>query len=123
MLTCLDTRTKIVASVEVVRDGRPLTLISGYFDPLHCAQIQRLRNHCGDGRQIVALVCELADSLLPLRARAELAASLSCVDYVVTDAGVAAAILQPDTFVDEREAHSSSARELAQHVVRRHRST
>jgi cytidyltransferase-like protein len=121
MLTSLDTRIKIVAPDGVRRDERPLSLVIGYFDPLHAAHIRRLNELCKGCEQIVVALADPPEPLLPLRARAELVASLGCVDYVVTDADRALTELHPDVTVDERSADLHRFDRLRDHVIARHR--
>ena len=98
-----------------------MRVIVGYFDPVHAAQIRALKQLVPPEATVVAAVAQPPDPLLPQRARAELAAALQCVDYVVTD--VEAALLLPGAVVSDIRADDLRRREqLMQHVVRRHRS-
>ena len=90
----MDTRNKIIsadAAVEIARQvkqqGRRLTVVTGYFDVLGAAQVRGLiavRKGTVDSVLMVILLPR-SEPLLPLRARAELVAGLSMVDYVVSE--------------------------------------
>jgi hypothetical protein len=77
-------------------------VVTGYFDPMIPAQIERLRQIAGDGTLVVWLKTP-ENAYLDLRARAELAASLVFVSAVVVeDAG--------DSDVEVVPAHEEEAR-------------
>jgi hypothetical protein len=90
----MDTRRKIIcreAAIEVARrvkkEGRRLTVVTGYFDVLQAAQIRHLtevRNGTREGILMIVLLPG-TESLLPVHARAELLAGLSMIDYVLID--------------------------------------
>lgn len=77
----MDTRSKIV-DIGALPRGR-LCVVSAYFDPLLCWHAARLGELCEPGQTLVALVLPLDDELLPQRVRAELAAALRVIDYVL----------------------------------------
>jgi bifunctional ADP-heptose synthase (sugar kinase/adenylyltransferase) len=81
----LDTRTKIVPLHEVAErlHNGSATRISGHFDPLLAEHIQRLAEARKPGRQLVVEITNPVQPLLAQRARAELVAALSVVDFVV----------------------------------------
>jgi phosphopantetheine adenylyltransferase len=86
----VDTRTKILRPEEAeallrgLRDGgRALRVATGYFDPLAPAHVERLQRLAGEDSHLTVVVTDPPDPLLPLRARAELVASLAAVDAVV----------------------------------------
>ena len=81
----LDTRSKILTAEEARQqlNQQPVCWIMGHFDPLLAEHARRLQSCATPGK---LLVVEITDSLQPLlsqRARAELVAALSMVDYVV----------------------------------------
>lgn len=79
----MDTRTKIVPAEEaerIVAEGA--TVISGYFDPLLASHAERLQELKRDGAELLVLIAEPDEPILPARARAELVAGLRVVDYV-----------------------------------------
>jgi hypothetical protein len=112
----LDTRTKIVEPHSVPR-GRPVKIVICYADPLWAREVAALREQAGSGSLLVVAVDDPPDPLLPARARAELAASLAFVDYVITDPD--AAIPEAQVF-DLRTADLESRQSLVDQVLRRH---
>jgi bifunctional ADP-heptose synthase (sugar kinase/adenylyltransferase) len=109
----LDTRSKIIPleqAQERLRD-KSACWVSGDFDPLLAEHVRRLREHVAPGRLLIVEVKNLAKPLLPQRARAELVAALTMVDYVVLGNGTAS---RPgiDASVTDR---------FVEDVVRRHR--
>jgi glycerol-3-phosphate cytidylyltransferase-like family protein len=120
----LDTREKIGPAAHFRRDGRPVYVVIGYFDPVHSAHVVRLEQLKPDGVQLVVAVLDEADAVLPLRARAELLAGLRAVDYVLVDEqqdlDSVLAELQPDRVIDERALDQARRESLIEHVVRRH---
>lgn len=101
--------------------GGPVNVIVGFFDPVHAAQIRALRQLASAESVIVAAIAEPPDPLLPQRARAELAAALQAIDYVVTD--VEGAVALPGAVVsDIRQDDLLRREELMRHVLRRHES-
>jgi bifunctional ADP-heptose synthase (sugar kinase/adenylyltransferase) len=85
----LDTRTKIVPLHEIEErlQGRAATRVSGHFDPLLTEHVGRLAAAREPGRLLVVEVTHPARPLLTQRARAELVAALSIVDFVVLGDG------------------------------------
>ena len=71
----------------------------------------------------MVVVLPLAGELLPQRARAELAAALRMVDYVViaddTAPDALLASLEPAQLVRLEEVHAARKRQLMEHVQRR----
>jgi hypothetical protein len=87
----LDTRTKIVSTEEAARlAGAGATVVSGYFDPMVASHARRLAQIKRDGAPLLVLIAAPTHAILPVRARAELVASLRVVDYVAESCGVAA---------------------------------
>jgi bifunctional ADP-heptose synthase (sugar kinase/adenylyltransferase) len=109
----LDTRSKIIP-LEQAREGlrdKSVCWVAGDFDPLLAEHVRRLSKHVAPGRLLIVEVTNLAKPLLPQRARAELVAALTMVDYVVLANGT---VSTPgiDASVTER---------FVENVVRRHR--
>lgn len=81
----MDTRNKILTSTEAVwAIPRPAVLVAGTFDVLradHVRELEALRAQ-HPGSAVVAAVLP-GNPVLPQRARAELAAALRAVDYVI----------------------------------------
>ncbi len=65
--------------------GREVVWLRGSFDPMLAAHARRMVEVKPVGAVLVALLAEPAKPLMTARARAELAASLEAVDYVVED--------------------------------------
>lgn len=79
----MDTRKKILSLADGIPAGTGATLVIGYFDVLRREHVRTLEQA---GHPLIAVVLEKMDAVLPLRARAELAAGLSAVNQVVTAA-------------------------------------
>lgn len=108
----LDTRTKIVPLPELQErlQDRAAHWVSGYFDPLLAEHVRTLAQVRQAGRLLVVEVTNPALPLLAQRARAELVAALSMVDYVVLGEGREG--LPEDAEITER---------FVGHVLERHR--
>ena len=118
----MDTRTKLLTTEAA---PRACTVVTGAFDPVlaeDARELAEIRAHHPDGPLLV-VVLPLPGALLPGRARAELAAALRMVDYVVTapDADIDAllATLEPRPLVRLEEAQAVRKRQLMEHVSRR----
>jgi hypothetical protein len=111
----LDTRTKIVGPRSIARD-LPVRIVVCYLDPLWAGIERTLREHARSGATLVIAIDEPPEPLLPLQARAELAASLSFVDYVIT--GTEA--LPDGEVIDLRDQDLEQRKGLIRHVLRRH---
>ena len=81
----MDTREKIVAPGALT--GRNVTLATAYFDPLLAWHSERLAKIRESADTLAAAVLPLEDELLSQRARAELAAALRVIDYVLIAPG------------------------------------
>jgi hypothetical protein len=117
----LDTRLKIVSYEAARRDIKKVVV--GYFDPLYADNVDRL-THISEGDPITIVVADRSDTLLPLRARGELVAALSCVEQVILGDGDLSQVLSnlgAARFFDEREADERRTRELSAHIVDRYR--
>jgi len=107
----VDTRTKIVGADRVTDlTSAGALIVSGYFDPLVSSLAERLAALKRPDSPLVVLILNAPDPILPARARAELVAALSVVDYVC-DAATSA---EPHVHL-ERE-HSQQLKELIAHV-------
>jgi bifunctional ADP-heptose synthase (sugar kinase/adenylyltransferase) len=106
----LDTRSKIIPLHEIQErlQNHTARWISGYFDPLLAEHVGLLRQAREPGSLLVVEVANPARPLLSQRARAELVAALSMVDYVVVGTERPAA----DADLTER---------FIDHVLERHR--
>ena len=123
----MDTREKIVdlaraaqIAAALRRGGSRVRLLAAYFDVLTPELVRRLRA-LPDGRPLIAVVIDPVRPLLPARARAELAAALTMIDYVLLlpESGLDRVIaeIQPDEVI--REDRDSEA--LIEYVHRRQR--
>jgi hypothetical protein len=127
----MDTREKIVdldgaarVAEELRREGALLRLIAGYFDVLAPDLVRRLRSFA-DGYWLMAVVVDPPRPLLPARARAELAAALGMIDYVLllqgADLQQALERIRPDELVHEELDDAQRLQALIEHVQRRQR--
>ncbi|MBZ5608117.1 MAG: hypothetical protein LAP38_07665 [Acidobacteriia bacterium] len=110
----MDTRSKILP-IEEVRErlgNKPARWVSGQFDPLLAEHAKRLRECAAPGQLLVVEVTNPTRPLLAQRARAELVAALSMVDYVVLGNGEPSRGAGADSGITER---------FVEHVLRRHR--
>ena len=122
----MDTRAKIVtpelvaAAARACRAaGRPVTLISGFFDPLLAAHARRLAEIAPrDGALFVALQ-DPPIPVLPAQARAELVAALGMVECVVLPGPLPASLaesIQAQTVFSEEAADRHRTQEFIQRV-------
>jgi bifunctional ADP-heptose synthase (sugar kinase/adenylyltransferase) len=123
----MDTRAKIIDLASAARLRRPdarLKLVTGYFDVLTPDLVSRLRS-LSDGGRLIAVVVDPPNPLLPSRARAELAAALSVIDYVLLlpEVGLENALeeIRPDEVVREDMADWKRSQALIEHVHQRQR--
>jgi bifunctional ADP-heptose synthase (sugar kinase/adenylyltransferase) len=127
----MDTRDKILdcesaaaLAAQVRADGGALKVVTGYFDVLVAEHIRRLRQIAGKASKLFVVVLDPPAPVLAARARAEIAAALAMVDYVVP-AGKQAPEVLLSRFADheivrEESADLLRAERLSQHVQRRH---
>ena len=127
----MDTREKIIDLARAAdiaagrrRRGERVKLVAGYFDVLTPDHVRRFRE-LADGQLIMAVVLDPPDALLGARARAELAACLSMIDYVFlldgADFEQMVEKIQPGEVVREEMADRRRSRTLIEHVHRRQR--
>ena len=129
----MDTRCKILSRESALENacrakqqGRKLTVVTGYFDVLsagHVRGLKDVRNSTADHVLMVVLLPP-PEPVLPARARAELVASLSMVDYVVTEteSSVEEFIeqLPADEVISQQTADETQTRLLVEHVLVRY---
>ena len=121
----MDTRSKILTIEAASRlSARPLVIVSGTFDVLRAAHARELEQRAMDGGKLLVAVLPSEFNLLPQRARAELVAALRVVDYVVAtgpeELEALAAALQPAALVRLEHTDAERARQLIEHVRRKH---
>jgi bifunctional ADP-heptose synthase (sugar kinase/adenylyltransferase) len=123
----MDTRAKIIdlaSAASLQRQGARLKLVAGYFDVLTPDLVRRLQS-LSDGARLIAVILDPPAPVLPAQARAELAASLSMIDYVLLlpAAGLDKTLeeIRPDEVVREDMADQKRSQVLIQHVHRRQR--
>jgi bifunctional ADP-heptose synthase (sugar kinase/adenylyltransferase) len=118
----MDTRSKILTPAAAPHG---CAVVTGTFDIVLAEDTRELAEirACYPDRPLLAVVLPLAGALLGQRARAELAAALRMVDYVVIadDAVPDAllALLEPAHVVRLEAAHAIRKRQLMEHVQRR----
>ena len=121
----MDTRTKILTPAAAARLPAPVTVATGLFDVLRAAHVRELRQarETVPGAPLLAVVLPLENALLGQRARAELAAALRVVDYVVVanheEAHALIEALQPARLLRLEAADEDRVRQLRDHVRRR----
>lgn len=121
----MDTRDKILTPAGALALPRPLVVVKGYFDLLraaHARELGEIRRRTSAATLLV-VVLPLDHSVLPLAARAELAAALRMVDYVLPgdceDLDRLVSSLHPAEIVSLEAADLCRARQLIEHVHRR----
>lgn len=128
MARLIDTRHKIVTPAHAVetaldlrRRGTPVTVVTGLFDVLQSEPVGRIAALAGAG-VLMVLVAEDPAAVVPLAARAELAAALRGVDYVVptANAPALAAQLHAARVVDYSQEDRAARAELIANVRRKH---
>ena len=122
----MDTRTKILTLEAAHRLQGPVALVIGNFDVLRASLVRELaeiRRRLPEGTALVAAVVPAPDASLPQHARAELAAGLRMLDYVVTaderTADRLGETLRCPMISRMSAADVSRARDLKEHVRRR----
>jgi glycerol-3-phosphate cytidylyltransferase-like family protein len=130
----MDTRAKIVDASQISAllaqnssNGRRLVVAHGWFDVLrvpHCRALMEAKAPGGELAVIVHADSDEHPTVLNAASRAQLAAAIGVVDYVVicdgTQAGQLAASWNAAAIVEIDEAFSRS---LVENVLQRYRST
>ncbi len=118
----MDTRTKILTIEAARRIAEPVVVATGFFDVLRAEHVRELGELRKDG-PLLAVVLPLENELLDQRARAELAAGLRMVDYVVAadlaGAGALAGALKTIRVAHLEAADARRVQQLIDHVQRR----
>lgn len=110
----MDTRAKIVSLDELRRraNGRAIRWVRGHFDPMLAEHARLLERRREPDSSLGVIIQKSSASLLPDRARAELVAALSAVDFVMLETDEVAAEDLDDVRITE---------EFSSQVRRRHR--
>ena len=126
----MDSRDKIVTpgrALAIAEDLREkqisFKVVTGYFDVLQPSIVRRLQEHSREGTHLFAVVLSTENTLLSDRARAELAAALRVIDYVIPSPGDPSRFLaemQAGMVIPEEAAHRESTQQLIEHVFERH---
>jgi len=128
-----DTRPKIISiatagavAAELRRNGsRPPVAFVTHLEILRAGHVRKLEELAAETQgTLFVILTDPESSLTPLDARAELAAALRVVDYVVPCAGGAApalAVIQADVTVHDEEEDRGRTRQLIEHVRSRSR--
>jgi hypothetical protein len=117
MNSSVDTREKILsreAATQLLRSRPGARVVAGYFDPLLAEHARRLREI---GDHLLVAVRRSDDCLMPERARAEMVASLACVEFVIPEDCLS--VLDPQSLVNEEHSDLRRRTEFAEHVRRR----
>jgi glycerol-3-phosphate cytidylyltransferase-like family protein len=134
----MDTRNKIVtgdSAVEIAcrvkQQGRKLVVVTGYFDvlqPTHVRDLAMAKRGAeggaldAEGGILMVVLLPKVESLLSERARAELVAGLSMVDYVVIEGEVGVINRLPaDEVISRQATDEEQTRLLTEHVLVRHK--
>ncbi len=128
----LDTRSKIVTPSQAValaeesrhRGEAPVVFVT-HMEVLRASHVQELEELAATSAgPLFVILTEPESPLVPLDARAELAAALRAVDYVVPSpegAGPVLAAIQASVTVEDEEEDRGRTRQLMEHVRSRSR--
>ncbi len=126
----MDTRNKIISVDQALAlTGRlgesraHFSIVLGYFDVLQPGMLVALDNFAACGTTLFGIVLSDRKCLLSNRTRAELAAALRVIDYVIPfeeDPSDLVRSLAPAVCLDQRDAHGLSTGNLIAHVFQRH---
>jgi predicted NBD/HSP70 family sugar kinase len=114
----MDTRSKILTiEAASLLPKNNLTIATGYFDVLRAADAREL---AALDRPLMAVVLPLDGEFLAARARAEMAAALRVIDYVLVaeeqDLDTLICSLNPRKIVRLEASHAAGIRRLIGHV-------
>ncbi|MGD0497812.1 MAG: hypothetical protein ABSC23_05185 [Bryobacteraceae bacterium] len=121
----MDTRAKILTPAAARRLPAPVAIATGLFDVLRAGHVRELRQarEAAPGARLVAVALPMENAVLDQRARAELAAALRVVDYVVIanrdEAHSLIDALDPVRVVRLEAADERRVSQLREHVHRR----
>ena len=122
----LDTRDKILSlshasemARELHRKRTSVVAFVSHLDVLRAVHVRKLEAVCKASDHVFVILTDSPSPLVPLDARAEVAAGLRCVSYVVPAPNGAAevlAALSPTTCIYDEEEDRERTRELIAHV-------
>ena len=119
----MDTRNKIVGQASRPVPAEPIIIVTAYFDLLSAALAGELKTIRARAATLIAFILPLESQLHPQRARAELAAALRVIDYVVigdqADLDKLIFTLHPSEVVRLEASDARRRGELVAHVQRR----
>jgi len=122
----VNTRTKILtpAAFAALDPPRPVLVVTGRFDILRLELARDLAaaRRRTAAQSLVVLVRPIDGELMPAAARAEMAAALRVVDYVlIADGDLESLVtaMQPIEMISLEEADAERTRQLIEHVHRR----
>lgn len=108
----MDTRSKILP-LDQAHALECETLVVGYFDPVLAGHAERLAAH---GAGLVVSLLDPPEEVLPVRARAELVASLACVRHVIP--GDARGVVAARRVIEESSADLTARDTLIARILR-----
>jgi len=125
----MNTRTKILQPAEAAERteafqaaATPYTLVCSSFDVLTAPRIRCLREIAASGNRLIAVITSPPAALLPPAARAELAAALAIIEFVVLAEEPLASFLErlgPAPVIDETPKDGLRSAQLIEHVQRK----
>lgn len=125
-----DTRNKIIDAAQAHRiaseSAAPSIAFVTHLEVLRASHIRRLEEiSAGNNGRLFVILTEPEGPLVPLEARAEVAAALRMVDYVIPAPGGAISVLdvlRPGVTIHDEEEDRERTRSLMEHVRSRSRS-
>jgi bifunctional ADP-heptose synthase (sugar kinase/adenylyltransferase) len=122
----LNTRDKVLTREQAIECAKTVSanVVIGRFDVLRASTVARLAALARADARLFAIVLDDPSALLTLRARAELAAALRVIDYVIpleSDPADLIAAMTPGELFDESSAHLQATHQLIDHVRERHK--
>lgn len=115
----MDTRSKIITAEQALERVPECGAVLASFDVLTAERIRRLQAIRHDSPSLMAILADVSGSLLNVTARAELAAALSLIDWVVIAEDSTSLTQRAAKVYDEREADARRAADLVRYVHQR----
>jgi len=122
----LNTRDKILTTQQAIECAKTVSanVVIGRFDVLRASTVARLAALARPDTRLFAIVLDDPSALLPLRARAELAAALRVIDYVIpleSDPADLISAMAPGEVFDEASAQVQATNEMIDQVRAGHK--